>query len=670
MIAPQRIVGRFLAAWNQFWFTPQDPSTLGFIRIITGMFVFYVYLVYTIDLVAFFGPDGFYNQTVADRARHSTPMVPRSLEWDDANGAPVYIRREDQPSVLVILPDDPARRAGIFALLNSLPDQPGERVNLRLRYLNKLPMDLVESIRCLSFVQRLPRTPWHSEDAQLKERQLQLLIASAGSNREQRAKEYMNLVPSELALDRDSIQAQAVALLDAVQLLIDLPGDPREREERIPPFLSALDANERQTVRADILQLLWMLPTEPAARNHTLDHLIYLPPEARRQFVSYIHDLPTDKAHRGQILAYADMWNVDPRMTLAQGYSTWSIWFHVTDPTAMYCVHGFTLMVMFCFTLGFFTRVTSVLTWLLFISYIHRSDVVLFGQDTMANILLIYLMLSPCGAALSIDRLIARYRTLRAYQRGQRPPTWEQVQAVLAGPAPLISANFVTRLIQIHFCFIYLAAGMSKLKGQTWWNHTAMWMTIANPEFSPINFPLYQWWLQFMSSSRPLMEAFMTFGVAFTLFMEIGLPFLVWNPKLRPWMVLGGVMLHAGIGAFMGLTLFSLFMMTLLLSYIPPETIRQRFGARPDGLAKLKLHYDSRLREQARWAALIQALDIWQQLELHDTAGAEPPGSVPMKLTLPTGGSVSGYGLFAALMQSLGLLRSVGWLIPGGRPRL
>jgi len=45
-------------AWDQFWFTPRDPTTLGAIRLCTGLMLFYTHLVWSFDLDAFFGPDG------------------------------------------------------------------------------------------------------------------------------------------------------------------------------------------------------------------------------------------------------------------------------------------------------------------------------------------------------------------------------------------------------------------------------------------------------------------------------------------------------------------------------------------------------------------------------------------------------------------------------------
>jgi hypothetical protein len=44
--------------WNRFWFTPQDPATLGLIRILAGAMLFYTHLVWSLDLEGFFGAGG------------------------------------------------------------------------------------------------------------------------------------------------------------------------------------------------------------------------------------------------------------------------------------------------------------------------------------------------------------------------------------------------------------------------------------------------------------------------------------------------------------------------------------------------------------------------------------------------------------------------------------
>ncbi len=122
------------------------------------------------------------------------------------------------------------------------------------------------------------------------------------------------------------------------------------------------------------------------------------------------------------------------------------------------------MLVVAAFTLGLFTRVTAVLTWLAAVSYIHRTQQVLFGMDTMMNILLLYLMIGNCGAALSIDRLLARRRAARL-SLGRTGTIDEATKAYLAAPPKSMAAGFALRLTQVHFCIIYMAAGMSKLKG-------------------------------------------------------------------------------------------------------------------------------------------------------------------------------------------------------------
>src|SRR5262245_15452388 len=66
----------------------------------------------------------------------------------------------------------------------------------------------------------------------------------------------------------------------------------------------------------------------------------------------------------------AEWGGADKRIVFTQGTPIWSIWFHVTDPTAMAVIHALILVIMVMFTLGLGTRITSVLTWMATLSYI------------------------------------------------------------------------------------------------------------------------------------------------------------------------------------------------------------------------------------------------------------------------------------------------------------
>jgi hypothetical protein len=45
-------------SWNEFWFTPTSPATYSEIRVLAGALLLYTHLVWSYDLDAFFGPDG------------------------------------------------------------------------------------------------------------------------------------------------------------------------------------------------------------------------------------------------------------------------------------------------------------------------------------------------------------------------------------------------------------------------------------------------------------------------------------------------------------------------------------------------------------------------------------------------------------------------------------
>ncbi len=303
---------------------------------------------------------------------------------------------------------------------------------------------------------------------------------------------------------------------------------------------------------------------------------------------------PVDQQEAHDINEYIKHYEVNPRRLYEMGLPSWSIWFHVTDPAWMRLVHTAIVMITFLFTIGFCTRLTSALTWFGQLCYIHRAEMVLFGVDTMMAILLLYLMIGPSGAALSVDRRLARRwrevrpRVIARWRAWWRRPVGEvafepeatrpnvtthhspltthQVQ-----PEPLVSANFAVRLLQIHVCFIYLAAGLSKLLGQAWWNGSAPWAIFANFEFAPMHFEIYNTLLRLLGENQLVFTLVMTGVSYFTLFFEIGYAFLIWRPATRWLMLSMAIALHASIAVFMGLKTFSLMMLVMNMAFVKPE---------------------------------------------------------------------------------------------------
>lgn len=319
-----------------------------------------------------------------------------------------------------------------------------------------------------------------------------------------------------------------------------------------------------------------------------------LRPPATEEEMAYLEDYtekwqapppayPRDAEERAYIDEYLRIHGVDPRMVYATSSPLWSLWFDVTDPTSMAFIHGLVVLTVFLFTIGFCTRLTSILTWIFTLWYIHRNTAVLFGVDTMQTILLLYLMIGPSGAALSVDRLISRWwsrnkprlvnrwRTL--WGKPELPPEQIKPAAYTPRPEPSVSANVAYRLIQIHICIIYLIAGLAKLLGHAWWNGTAVGYTLTNFEFAPMQVGMYMAVLKLLTQVQWVWAIFVTAAGIFTLAFEISYAFLIWRERTRWWCLSGAILLHGFIGLFMGLKTFSLMMLVMNMAFLKDKEV-------------------------------------------------------------------------------------------------
>lgn len=238
---------------------------------------------------------------------------------------------------------------------------------------------------------------------------------------------------------------------------------------------------------------------------------------------------------------------------------TWSLLWWCDTPAKLWTAHAIALAAFFCLTIGFQTRIASVLSFVFCASYANRVIASQFGLDQINMMLALYLMVGPSGAAYSVDRLIARWRAGKP----------------LGLPVPSIMANVAIRLIQIHMCVIYFNAGISKLQGQMWWEGSAIWGAVANLEYQSFDCT----WL----CNHPYLGALMTHT---TVIWEISFAALVWNRMLRPLVLFVAVPLHLGIAFGMGMITFGFVMLYGCMAFVEPWVTRavldRRFARRDE----------------------------------------------------------------------------------------
>jgi hypothetical protein len=128
----------------------------------------------------------------------------------------------------------------------------------------------------------------------------------------------------------------------------------------------------------------------------------------------------------------------------------------------------------------------------------------------------------------------------------------------------------VLRLIQVHMCLIYFCAGTAKLQGPTWWNGTAVYLTMMSPEYGA-------WDMSWMARHETLWQMISLAGGWLTLAVEIGLPFLIWQRTLRPYVLAAALLLHLGVALTTGLSAFQAAMIAGLIAFLPADRVRKMF---------------------------------------------------------------------------------------------
>ncbi|HVH99897.1 MAG TPA: HTTM domain-containing protein [Enhygromyxa sp.] len=237
--------------------------------------------------------------------------------------------------------------------------------------------------------------------------------------------------------------------------------------------------------------------------------------------------------------------------------SRWSLFFLVQDPLAVRMIWALGVLALGMWTVGLFTRISSVIGMLLWISMYGRNPLLYAYPDQLALLLGFLLALTPAGRGFSLD---ARWRG-----RGGTVPIW------------------CRRIIQLQLAIVYTVTGLEKT-GDTWRvDGTAIWYTLNNPynrhfDAAPLLAALQPWVL------KPLTFAVLIWEVSFGGFVAyhwlrdmIGRRLPFWPrrlPDLR-WLFLSfGAAMHLGIQLGVYVVFFSPLIVGAYLSFFDADELR------------------------------------------------------------------------------------------------
>lgn len=196
------------------------------------------------------------------------------------------------------------------------------------------------------------------------------------------------------------------------------------------------------------------------------------------------------------------------------------------------------------FTVGFQTRLSTILLYLIQSAMINRNVSIVNGDDLVFRMLLFYSCFAPLNYKLSIDSFL-RNKFFNLKERNN-PLIWS------------------IRAMQINVILVYLISLPYKLADDVAWiNGNAIYYVVANNTWSRCPIPE----LFYMFNSG--LSKICTYG---TILIEGGFPLLVWFKKTRLLAILLISSLHIGIAVTVpNVLFFTLGMVCSFVIFLPEE---------------------------------------------------------------------------------------------------
>jgi hypothetical protein len=200
------------------------------------------------------------------------------------------------------------------------------------------------------------------------------------------------------------------------------------------------------------------------------------------------------------------------------------------------------------FTLGWMTRISTILLFLIQSSMNHSNPMMVNGEDLVIRMLLFYSIFSPLDYSISISNF------LNAPKQNRRLPwIW-----------PL-------RLMQINITLIYAFSLPLKLAADpSWLNGEALYWVMMTSTWN-------RWpWQSFFYDGY--LSKVLTIS---TVLVELSFPFLIWFERTRIPILVAITFFHFGLG--IGLQNVSFFSFAMVCSFVLfiPEEVLYRFIDRP-----------------------------------------------------------------------------------------
>ena len=216
------------------------------------------------------------------------------------------------------------------------------------------------------------------------------------------------------------------------------------------------------------------------------------------------------------------------------------------EPAALQVCFWIFVVQAVCLLLGFASRFSAAAVFVWLMSFQHRNQLILDGEDKVLRLMGFFLIFMPLAEVWSADAWLFR----------RHQPAGE---VYLSKSSP-----WAWRILQIFMTLIMLATGLWKLAGEEWRDGTALYYVARIDDlFGRFPVPHYLF-------DTPWTVRAMTWSV---LYVELAIPFLIWIPKARRFSLLVLLAFHLSNEWAMHLFLFHWIMLCGWMSFLKTEDL-------------------------------------------------------------------------------------------------
>jgi len=252
--------------------------------------------------------------------------------------------------------------------------------------------------------------------------------------------------------------------------------------------------------------------------------------------------------------------------SLIDRYSWSPIYFFGADATTLHAAFWGGVGVIVLFTLGLFTRITAVLSWLVVVSF-TSNPLIESDADVFLRLLSFYLMVGYLLAGLLDPRRSLVSKLLAPFDH------WLLAKHPAGQATPSSAATLAVRLIQVHFALAVVVMALHKLQFAEWWGGISFWYPLHRPSAIDVDA------LKQQAQSRMSYLSLLSLAAYAVLAWQLAFPFFAWKRGWPRLILLGGAVIGClGAIAIYRQPLYGPVFFVLCLAYLTAQEWQRLLG--------------------------------------------------------------------------------------------